>query len=59
MPSKIKKAPKKVSIASRIDQTNIDPKASLIDIKKTCAEVKKYGFARHLRQSAVGGGGQR
>jgi len=36
--------PKKLPIALRIDQTNIDPKASLIDIKKTCAEVRKYGF---------------
>ena len=35
---------KKLPIALRIDQTNIDPKASLIDIKKTCAEVRKFGF---------------
>jgi len=38
------KTVKKLPIAFRIDQTNIDPKASLSDIKKTCAEVKKYGF---------------
>ncbi|UMX48330.1 MAG: deoxyribose-phosphate aldolase [Candidatus Nealsonbacteria bacterium DGGOD1a] len=44
MPSKTKKPQKKVSLASRVDQTNIDPKAGLIDIKKTCAEVKKYGL---------------
>lgn len=44
MPSKTKKPVKKVSLASRIDQTNIDLKASLFDIKKTCAEVKKFGF---------------
>jgi deoxyribose-phosphate aldolase len=41
---KNKKTAKKVSLASRVDQTNIDPKAGLIDIKKTCAEVKKYGL---------------
>lgn len=35
---------KKVTLASRIDQTNIDAKANLLDIKKTCANVKKYGF---------------
>jgi len=35
---------KKIPVALRIDQTNIEAKASLIDIKKTCAEVKKYGF---------------
>jgi len=34
----------KLPLALRIDQTNIDPKAGLSDIKKTCAEVKKYGF---------------
>ncbi len=34
----------KVSIASRIDQTNIDIKATADDIKKTCDEVRKYGF---------------
>jgi len=38
------KKSKKISLAARIDQTNIDPKAQLLDIKKTCAEVKKYGF---------------
>ena len=38
------KTVRKLPIALRIDQTNIDPKASLSDIKKTCAEVKKYGF---------------
>jgi len=38
------KAIKKLPIALRIDQTNIDSKATLSDIKKTCAEVKKYGF---------------
>lgn len=35
---------KKLPIALRVDQTNINPKANLLDIKKTCAEVKKYGF---------------
>ncbi len=34
----------KNSIAARIDQTNIEPKAKFSDIKKTCDEVKKYGF---------------
>ena len=38
------KAIKKPPIALRIDQTNIDSKAALSDIKKTCAEVRKYGF---------------
>ena len=38
------KTVKKLPIALRIDQTNINPKATLLDIKKTCAEVKKYGF---------------
>jgi deoxyribose-phosphate aldolase len=44
MRAKTKKTAKKVPLAQRIDQTNIDTKANLIDIKKTCAEVKKYGF---------------
>jgi len=35
---------KKIPIALRIDQTNIDVKASMTSIKKTCDEVKKYGF---------------
>lgn len=35
---------KKLPLALRIDQTNIDPKADIAAIKKTCAEVKKYGF---------------
>jgi deoxyribose-phosphate aldolase len=35
---------KKIPITLRIDQTNIEAKANLIDIKKTCGEVKKYGF---------------
>jgi deoxyribose-phosphate aldolase len=34
----------RLPIALRIDQTNIDPKASLLDIKKTCAQVRQYGF---------------
>jgi len=36
--------PKKNPIAARIDQTNIDAKATMASIKKTCDEVKKYGF---------------
>jgi deoxyribose-phosphate aldolase len=44
MAAKTKKTLKIVPLAQRIDQTNIDLKASLIDIKKTCAEVAKYGF---------------
>jgi len=44
MPIKTKKPQKKLTLASRIDQTNIDLKANLLDIKKTCDEVKKYGF---------------
>ncbi len=39
-----KTAVKSLPIALRIDQTNIDPKANLLNIKKTCAEVKQYGF---------------
>jgi len=39
-----KKPQKKQSIVSRIDQTNIDVKATANDIKKTCDEVKKFGF---------------
>jgi deoxyribose-phosphate aldolase len=35
---------KKTSLASRIDQTNIDIKATGVDIKRTCDEVKKYGL---------------
>lgn len=35
---------KKSSLAQKIDQTNIDAKASLLDIKKTCREVIEYGF---------------
>jgi len=31
-------------IASTIDHTNIDVKATEKDIKKTCTEAKKYGF---------------
>ncbi|MCL5011064.1 MAG: deoxyribose-phosphate aldolase [Patescibacteria group bacterium] len=31
-------------LAKIIDQTNIDPKATVKDIKKTCQEAKKYGF---------------
>ncbi len=38
-----KSAPGK-TIASIIDQTNIDTKATANDIKKTCDEVKKFGF---------------
>lgn len=44
MAKSLNKEIKKLPIALRIDQTNIDPKANLLDIKKTCAEVKKYGF---------------
>lgn len=41
-----KKAKKsqKTPIAARIDQTNINIKATANDIKKTCDEVKKFGF---------------
>jgi deoxyribose-phosphate aldolase len=38
------KRTKKLSIAAHIDQTNIDVKATANDIKKTCDEVKKFGF---------------
>lgn len=31
-------------IAGLIDHTNINPKASQKDIKKTCSEAKRYGF---------------
>jgi len=43
MPASKKTNPKK-SIVSMIDQTNIDTKATANDIKKTCDEVKKFGF---------------
>lgn len=33
-----------MNIAKIIDQTNINPKATEDDIKKTCAEAKEYGF---------------
>jgi len=33
-----------MDIAKIIDQTNIDPKATENDIRKTCAEAKEYGF---------------
>lgn len=32
------------SLAGMIDHTNINPKATEKDMKKTCAEAKKYGF---------------
>lgn len=32
------------NIAKTIDHTNIDPKATAKDIKKTCDEAKEYGF---------------
>lgn len=32
------------NIAKLIDQTNISPKATAKDIKKTCEEAKEYGF---------------
>jgi len=35
---------KKLPVALRIDQTNIDTKATMASIKKTCDEVKKFGF---------------
>ncbi|MFA6376146.1 MAG: deoxyribose-phosphate aldolase [Candidatus Paceibacterota bacterium] len=35
---------KKIPIALRIDQTNIDIKATMASIKKTCDEVRKFGF---------------
>lgn len=34
----------RISLASRIDQTNINAKATAFDIKKTCAEVRKHGL---------------
>lgn len=34
----------KKNIAKLIDHTNIDKKAKISDIKKTCQEAKKYGF---------------
>ena len=34
----------KKNIAKIIDHTNINPKAGAQNIKKTCAEAKKYGF---------------
>lgn len=43
MPQK-KKSPKIKNIAALIDHTNIDPRATEKDIKKTCQEAKKYGF---------------
>ena len=33
-----------MNIATIIDHTNIEPKATAKDIKKTCAEAVKYGF---------------
>jgi deoxyribose-phosphate aldolase len=33
-----------MNIAKIIDQTNINPKATEDDIRKTCAEAKEYGF---------------
>jgi deoxyribose-phosphate aldolase len=39
-----KKSPKKLPIVLMIDQTNIDIKATVADIKKTCNEVKEFGF---------------
>jgi len=44
MPQKKSKPEAKLCLSSRIDQTNIDTKAALIDIKKTCAEARKYLF---------------
>ena len=35
---------KKENIAKIIDHTNIHPKATAQDIKKTCQEAKEYGF---------------
>lgn len=35
---------KQQELASMIDHTNINPKASEKDIKKTCDEAKRYGF---------------
>lgn len=35
---------KKLPLALRIDQTNIEAKANLLDIKKTCAQVRQFGF---------------
>jgi len=35
---------KKENIAKIIDHTNINPKATANDIKKTCQEAKNYGF---------------
>lgn len=37
------KAPR-IPIASRIDQTNIDPKAKIENIKQTCKEALEYKF---------------
>jgi len=34
----------KEKIAKIIDHTNVNPKASIKDIKKLCKEVKKFGF---------------
>ena len=42
MEKKIK--PVHIPIASRIDQTNIEPKAKPEDIKRTCAEALEYKF---------------
>ncbi|MCU0653495.1 MAG: deoxyribose-phosphate aldolase [Candidatus Pacebacteria bacterium] len=44
MPTKKTGSVKKLPIALHIDQTNIDAKASLLDIKKTCAQVRQFGF---------------
>ncbi len=38
------KKTQKAPIAARIDQTNIDIKATANDIKRTCDEVKRFGF---------------
>jgi deoxyribose-phosphate aldolase len=42
--SKLPKEFMKKQISKFIDHTNIDPKAKLRDIKKTCQEAKKYNF---------------
>ena len=42
--AKKKNLQKKEKIAKMIDHTNINPKATAKDIKKTCAEAIKYGF---------------
>ncbi|MCX6758651.1 MAG: deoxyribose-phosphate aldolase [Candidatus Nealsonbacteria bacterium] len=42
--AKSKSSKKKFNLANAIDQTRIGPNVKEIDIKKTCDEVKKYGF---------------